>query len=119
MPNSNALAMKAASAWEAPLLGMASIAKDPLRVHSIAHISKLTNAETSSLISASFINGQRDLLRSLTILGLTFRSKLDAYVASPNKSLDASGGSVFRIMTRPAMLEMKSRRRVNSTVRLL
>jgi hypothetical protein len=25
--------------------------------------------------------------------------------ARPNKSLDASGGSVFRIMTGPAMLE--------------
>jgi len=25
--------------------------------------------------------------------------------ATPNKSLDASGGSVFRIMTGPAMLE--------------
>jgi len=27
------------------------------------------------------------------------------YAKAPNKSLDASGGSVFRIMTGPAMLE--------------
>jgi len=27
------------------------------------------------------------------------------YAVQPNKSLDASGGSVFRIITRPAMLE--------------
>jgi hypothetical protein len=34
-----------------------------------------------------------------------------------NKWLDASGGSMFRNMIHPAMLDMKSRRRVNSTVR--
>jgi len=30
-----------------------------------------------------------------------------------NKSLDASGGCVFRIMIGPAMLELNARRRVN------
>jgi hypothetical protein len=32
------------------------------------------------------------------------------------QALDASGGSVFRIITGPVMLELKSRRRVNFAV---
>jgi hypothetical protein len=63
--------MKAASAWEAPLMGTASIAKALRRGRSIAYVSKLTKAEISSLIPASFINGQRDLLRSSINLALT------------------------------------------------
>jgi len=35
----------------------------------------------------------------------TFGALNDFIVAPSNKSLDASGGSVFRIMTGPAMLD--------------
>jgi len=34
-----------------------------------------------------------------------FKKEIISLTIAPNKSLDASGGSVFRIMTGPAMLE--------------
>jgi hypothetical protein len=63
----------------------------------------LAHMAISAALNTNF--GSVALKRRLQFLDVYLGKAYDLATTTPNKSLDASGGSVFRIMTGPAMLE--------------
>jgi hypothetical protein len=70
---------------------------------------KTRRSTNFSMLAPVLISLNLTSLKSLTMrrarLSIVIRVNAYRYGVSPNKSLDASGGSVIRIMIGPAMLE--------------